>query len=311
MMRTGEGGARASGVALAMCTAIISGVAVFINGYGVQAGAFGSPTAYTTAKNLVAAVLLGAFAVGASAGSSTPAVARPRTKMQWGGVLLMGVIGGGVAFILFFEGLARASSAHAAFIHKTLVVWVALLAIPVLKERVTRAHLAAIALLVAGQATLDGGIAGIAFGSGEAMIAAATILWSVEVIIAKRLLASIPALTLGAARMSVGVVVLGVWTVVSGSWHGLTGAGARDWGWALVTGALLTTYVVTWFAALARAHAVDVTAVLVFGAIVTSVLKAGVDGVVLRPLALALIGAGVAVAVGTALRRSARVEVPG
>ena len=45
---------------------------------------------------------------------------------------------------------------------------------------------------------------------------------------------------------------------------------AAQWGWALLTGLLLTAYVATWYAALARAQAVDVTAVLVFGAVVTA-----------------------------------------
>ena len=54
---------------------------------------------------------------------------------QWGALAPIGVIGGSVPFVLFFEGLARASSPQAAFLHKTLVLWVALLAVVVLGER--------------------------------------------------------------------------------------------------------------------------------------------------------------------------------
>ena len=47
---------------------------------------------------------------------------------------------------------ARARGAtQAAFIHKTLVVWVALLAVPLLHERLGPGHVGAIALLLAGQ----------------------------------------------------------------------------------------------------------------------------------------------------------------
>ena len=105
-------------------------------------------------------------------------------------------------FVLFFEGLARASSTEAAFIHKTLVIWVALLAVPLLGERLSWAHWAAIALLLAGQAVLVGEAGTVTLGSGELMIFGATLLWSVEVVVVKRLLASLaaPDARRGAAR---------------------------------------------------------------------------------------------------------------
>ena len=55
-------------------------------------------------------------------------------------------------FILFFTGLAQASAPSAAFIHKTLFVWVALLAVPFLGERLGWLQLAALGVLLAGQA---------------------------------------------------------------------------------------------------------------------------------------------------------------
>ena len=48
-------------------------------------------------------------------------------------------------------------------------------------------------------------------------------------------------------------------------------------GWVLATGVLLACYVGTWFAALARAQAVDVTAVLVLAAPITAGLSAAVE----------------------------------
>jgi apolipoprotein N-acyltransferase len=48
--------------------------------------------------------------------------------------------------------------------------------------------------------------------------------------------------------------------------------------WVLLTGLLLAAYVATWLAALARAQAVDVTAVLVLAVPVTAVLQAVADG---------------------------------
>jgi drug/metabolite transporter (DMT)-like permease len=53
--------------------------------------------------------------------------------------------------------------------------------------------------------------------------------------------------------------------------------------WVLVTGVILAGYVSTWFAALSRAPAVDVTAVLVIGAVITALLAAAVNGGPLVP----------------------------
>jgi len=56
-------------------------------------------------------------------------------------------------------------------------------------------------------------------------------------------------------------------------------------------------------AALARAQAVDVTAVLVFGAVVTAVLSGAADGLPLDAFGLALVTVGVAVAAVASLRQ--------
>jgi len=101
-------------------------------------------------------------------------------------------------------------------------------------------------------------------------------------------------LTVAVARMGGGVVVLLGWVAVSGRAGVLAGLDTRQWGWALATGAILGLYVAVWYAALARAQAVDVTAVLVLGAVVTALLDATVKGTALAPhgLGLALITAG-------------------
>jgi drug/metabolite transporter (DMT)-like permease len=289
------------GLLLALATAAISGFAVFLNGYAVKR--FDDATAYTTAKNGVAAVLLLLLALPllARPRSHGPA-SRPRSGRHWLGLLAVGAIGGSVPFVLFFEGLARASSTEAAFIHKTLVVWVALLAVPLLGERLSWAHWAAIALLVGGQAVLVGDAGAVTLGSGELMIFGATLLWSIEVVLVKRLLVSLAATTLAAARLGIGLVVLLGFVALSGRWGELTAYGAEQWGWALLTGVVLTGYVATWYAALARAQVVDVTAVLVLAAIVTALLNAAYEGGSLDALGLGLIAAGGALVALRALR---------
>jgi drug/metabolite transporter (DMT)-like permease len=302
---------RTAGVALAAVTACVSGVAVFVNGYGVRR--MPDPTSYTTAKNLVAALLLGGLLLVATATRSADGLTRPGDRRGWLGLAAVAVVGGSVPFVLFFEGLAQASSTDAAFLHKTLVVWVALLAVPLLRERIGVPHVLAIGLLVGGQALLAGDLTALRPGSGEIMVLAATLLWAVEVIVAKRTLADrVSPLTLATARMGGGVIVLVGWAVARGELGALTGLDAAAWGWALATGALLFVYVATWYGALARAQAVDVTAVLVFAAVITALLDRIVEGVALPdPVGLVLVSAGTVCALLAAVRaRTAEAAAP-
>jgi drug/metabolite transporter (DMT)-like permease len=291
-----------SGVTIAFGAAIVSGVSVFVNGYGVKA--FGDPTVYTTAKNLVAAVVLGALLVAATRRGGATGLTRPRGRRQWLGLVAVGVVGGSVPFVLFFEGLARATSVEAAFLQKTLVVWVVLLAVPILHERIGVWHVVAIGALLWGQAAMGGGLGDLGFGTGEVMILAATILWAIEVVIAKRLLGALSPLTVAAARMGIGIVLLIVWTLATTPFAEITAITGRQWSWVLITGGFLSAYVAVWFTALARAQAVDVTAVLVFGAFVTAMLQATVQGAALAPQAfgLGLVVLGTAVMVFAARR---------
>jgi drug/metabolite transporter (DMT)-like permease len=291
---------RATGIALAFVTAVISGVAIFVNGHAVKH--FGDATVYTTAKNAVAGVLLLAFALPILGGSRSEV---PRIRRHRLGLVAIAVIGGSVPFVLFFEGLSRAEATQAAFIQKTLVVWVAILAVPLLHERLGWPHFGAIALLVVGQAWLVGDAGTVVFRSGEAMILAATLLWAVEVIVAKRLLSDIDSRVLGATRMALGTVVLVGWVVVSGRGDELFSLSRDQWSWALLTGLILAAYVATWFAALARAQAVDVTAVLVFGAVVTALLSRWADGMTFDLGGVILISVGAILIALPARRRAA------
>jgi drug/metabolite transporter (DMT)-like permease len=293
---------RRTGLILALLAAMISGVAIFLNGYGVKA--VGNATAYTTAKNVVAAlVLLGVVALGRGRGVR---LSRPQGRGQWWGLIAVGVIGGSVPFVLFFEGLARASSTQAAFLNKTLVLWVALLAVVVLKDRLQVWHWIAIGLLLVGQVGLSGGLTA-TISSGELLILAATLLWAIEVVVAKRLLGSLSSWTVGLARMGFGSVALIGWILASGSGEALMRMGVAQWGWVLLTGFILAGYVATWFAALARAQAVDVTAVLVLAALIT----AGLNAVVNRtPLASQLSWLLLIVAGGTLVCAMAWRRVP-
>ena len=301
------------GLLLALSAAVISGVAVFLNGYGVRA--VKDAAVYTTGKNAVSAVVLLAL-VSVLAGRGRAPLTRPVGVRQSLGLVAVGVVGGSVPFVLFFEGLSQESSTEAAFLQKTLVLWVALLAVPLLGERLGWLQAAAVGLLVGGQAMASGSVSAVAhmpLGRGEAMILGATLLWSVEVVVARRLLGTLSSWTVGLSRMVLGSLLLVGWLALRGRMHAFWALDARQWMWVLLTGVLLAAYVATWFAALARAQAVDVTAVLVIGAPVTAVLAALVQHAPLRPqlAGLAVIALGALLILAPRLRPERRAAVPG
>lgn len=292
---------RIAGILLAFATACISGVAIWTNGHAVTH--FSDATVYTTAKDAVAGLLLCLLAVTWRSRGPAPAAVQPSPRARIAGLAAVAVIGGSVPFVLFFEGLARAEATQASFIQKTLVIWVVLLAVPLLREKVRWPHLLAIGLLIAGQAWLVPAVGRVAFGTGEAMILGATLLWSVEVIVVKKLLAGMPSRTLAAARMGLGTALLFGWLAVAGKLGTFAALGLTQWRWIVLTGLILTAYVGTWYAALARAQAVDVTAVLVFGAVVTAALSGAFDGVSVNPVGTVLIVLGTLLIGALALRR--------
>jgi drug/metabolite transporter (DMT)-like permease len=150
-------------------------------------------------------------------------------------------------------------------------------------------------------------------GRGEAMILGATLLWAVEVVVARRLLGTLSSWTVGLSRMVLGSLLLVGWLALRGRLSVLAALDARQWSWVVLTGVLLAGYVATWFAALARAQAVDVTAVLVLGAPVTAVLAALVQHAPLRPQlpGLAVIALGALLIVAPRLRPERRPAVAG
>jgi drug/metabolite transporter (DMT)-like permease len=279
---------RTIGLLLAAGTATISGLAVFVNATAVKA--VPDPAVFTTLKNLVAVAALIVLAAAVVRPTDVASIGRADRAT----LVVIGLLGGGVAFLLFFSGLAMASAPSAAFIHKTMFIWVALMAGPFLAERLGLAPILALGVLLAGQVLILPPL-GITWGSGETLIALATLIWAVEVVLAKRVLGRVRSPIVGVARLGIGLLVLFGFLVATGRIAGIANLGATGWMWVAVTGVLLAGYVGTWMAALRRAPATEVTSILVLGAIITAALTTLSRGSVPEPVTttgylLALLG---------------------
>lgn len=279
------------GVGLAAAAAVISGMAIWLNGLAIRAVM--DAALFTTLKNAVAAICLIVLAAALVRPGEVRAIGRSGRL----GLVLVGIIGGSVPFVLFFSGLAMASAPAAAFIHKTLFIWVAFLAVPLLGERLGWIQVVALGALLLGQAILVPPH-GISWGTGETLIAAATLLWAVEVVVARRLLRTVGSPIVGAARMAIGLVFLVSYLAVSGRLGLLASLTPDAWAWVGITGLILAAYVSTWYGALERAPASLVTSILVGGAVITGILGSISQGVVpAPPVAAAYLVIGLAVGV--------------
>ena len=259
------------GVALATVAACISGLAIWLNAFAVKQ--VPDAALYTTLKNAVAAVVLLGATVPFIRRSEVRRVDRPARI----GLVVIGILGGGVGFLLFFSGLAMASAPSAAFIQKTMFVWVAILAVPFLAERLGLVQIGALAVLAVGQ-VLVLPPRGVIWGTGESLILVATLCWAIEVVIVRRVLRGVASPIVAIGRLSIGLVVLVGYVVVSGRIGGILALGPAAWAWIVLTGVILAGYVGAWFAALHRAPATIVTSILVGGAVITGALQALAKG---------------------------------
>ncbi|HSD11928.1 MAG TPA: DMT family transporter [Patescibacteria group bacterium] len=290
---------------LALAAAVISGTNNFLTKIAVTA--VRDPLVYTTLKNAIVAVILVAAVLAFRSRKEIAALRRPVLLK----LLAVGAIGGSLPFALYFTGLARTSAINAAMIHKTLFIWVLLLAAPFLKERLTRLQWLGIAATF-GANLVVGGFSGFRFDGGELMILAATVLWAVENVFAKKALQEVSSSLLAAARMGIGALILLPFALARGGAAAVAGLGAGQWGWTLLTSVLLLGYVVAWYAALKRAPATYVATLLVPATLVTNALTAAfvthaLPGRQLASAAMLAVGASLMI---VAARRSSPARRP-
>lgn len=265
------------GILLALLTSIISGVAIF---YAKVAVVKIDPLVLTTSRNLSVGLFFFAFFVL----SGRLKQIKKLTKKDLLPLILIGVVGGSLPFFLFFSGLARTDPAVANIIHKTLFIWVSILAMVFLGERFNLGYFVGYLLIVLG--TFYFTSIKITPGAGELMILAATLFWAVENIMAKKVLSRVSSELVGFFRMGVGSLLLLATVFAQGKLNLLL---TLDWPKVLiiVTGAtILFFYVYTWYKALKYAPASLVTMVLALSVVVGAILNRAFFAIEISPLSL-------------------------
>jgi drug/metabolite transporter (DMT)-like permease len=253
------------GILLALLAALISGVSVYVAKFGVQAVT--DPFLYTAARNLNVGLLLLAMLLAAGRAGEVHSLSRA----TWGRLTVLAVVGGSVPFLLFFWGLSQTSATLAGTIQKTQFLWVAVLAAPVLGEKSSRIQWLALAALFVG-VVLGGPFVSTAGGIGAFLVLGATLLWTAETLLVRRILRDVSPSLAATARMAGGAALLVAFLAASGRLPLLLGLRFDQLIWVVGPSILLLAYVLTWYAALQRAPATVVTSLLALGAPVTALL---------------------------------------
>lgn len=243
---------------------IISGVSIYANGIFVSKI---DPLVFALVRNFSVALIL----TGLLAASKKLSQLKSLTKKDWGRLVLIGVIGGGLPFALFFTGLAQIGAVNGNIIQKSLFIWVAFLAIPLLKEKVKPVQWLGCGVLFISM-FLVGGTYKFTAQAGSWLVLTATILWALENIISKITLRSVSPSVLSWSRMVFGLPVLATAAILTGK-LGLTASALTSvWPAVGVSAILLSVYMLIWYSALSAAPATLVSSILVAAPVVTALL---------------------------------------
>ncbi len=262
------------GVFLAFTASIISGVAIF---YSKISLANIPPLVLTTSRNFYVGILfLLLFLL-----SGRLNEIRKLKKKQLVLLCLIGIIGGALPFYLFFTGLQYIPAINANLIQKTLFIWVAILAVIFLKEKITIYYIISFALIFIANFYFSR--LQFSLGLGELLVFIATLFWSVENILAKKVLKDVSSELVGLFRMGIGGSLLLLSSLLTGKANYLLTMNFQKLSIIFMGGTILFFYVFTWYKALKLAPASLVTLILTFAVVVGNLLNGALAGVKILP----------------------------
>ncbi len=253
------------GITLILFTAIISGFSIFINRFGVKGI---DSTLFTFTKNLIVALLLLAIILGFSEYRNIKRL----SKKQWGSLMTVGLIGGSIPFVLFFKGLQLTNGAIGSFIHKTMFVFVAILSTLFLREKLNKKVFIPAILLLAGNFLLLR-ITNLQYSLGALFVLIATLFWSAETIISKRLLKTIEPKVLAFGRLFFGCIFILTYMALTNRIQLISQLTLPHFSWILITVPFLLLYVITWYTGLRYTKATTATSILLLGSPITMLLS--------------------------------------
>jgi drug/metabolite transporter (DMT)-like permease len=256
------------GTFFALLVALISGVSVFVNSLGVS---LSDAFVYTTLKNVLVAAFLfsGLFLFG-----KLDEIKKLNRK-QFGQLMLIGLIGGSVPFLLFFYGLSIGMASISSFIFRSLFIFAAIVSVVMLKEKISKSFVLGASIIFAGNFLLVK--ESFAFGLGQFLVLAATVLWAIEYSYSKKVMASIsPSMSSNAVafgRMFFGSMFLLGFLAFTGKFQMVFEVSQAAFLWTLIASGFLLLYVFFWYLSLKHTSVSRATSILVLGGPITALLS--------------------------------------
>ena len=252
------------GVLLVFLTAIISGVSIFTNKYGVSKV---EPYTFTFLKNVVVATFLLSLVLFTKELKTTNL-----KKKQIYQLILIGLIGGSIPFLLFFKGLSMTSASVGGFIHKTLFIFASFFALIFLKEKIPKKMLIIALILIIGNFLLLN-LKSFSFGIGEFLILIATVMWGLENVISKNILKQLSGNLVALGRMFFGSLFILLFLIFTNKINVISSLTYNDVIWILLTSVLLLFFVITYYNGLKYIKVSVATSILLLGSPITTLLS--------------------------------------
>lgn len=281
------------GYFLVFLTAVISGFAIFINKFGVSVI---NPFIFTWLKSLIVVLML----TGLLFALKDWKILKSLTRKQWFLLIVIGLVGGSIPFLLFFKGLALTSAAQGSFLHKTMFIYVALLAAFFLKEKIDKRFLFGGLFLFLGSLFL---LKKLSFtpGQGDLLIIIAALFWAAENIISKYTLKNLQGRTVVWGRMFFGSFFIFLFLLGTGQASLIFDLNLTQIGWVAITSIILLGYLMTWYTGLKYIPVHQAAAILLLGSPITTLLSfvSGKGVTLSEVLAGLFIIIGITLALGT------------
>lgn len=254
------------GTLLVLATSIISGFSIFLNKWGANNI---EPYFFTFAKNLLVAIILSCLIL-------FFLKRKEITNLSWKNIfslILIGLIGGGVPFLLFFKGISLTSASHASFFHKSMFIWLIPISWIFLKDKIKSSELLAAIIMMLGS-MIYFQYQPQSLNKGDLFILIAAIMWAIEIAISKKVLTNLNGFVVAWGRMFYGAIFILFFLIWQNQGLNLNlHYSLSQYSWILISAILLFSYVATFYNGLKSVSAFTASAILTIGAPLTSFLS--------------------------------------
>ncbi|MCX8158477.1 MAG: DMT family transporter [Candidatus Diapherotrites archaeon] len=256
-----------NGLFLVLLTSIISGFSIFINKYAVL-----QIDSYILV--FLRALIVSAFLFALILLFKEYQNIKKLSFSSWLNLILVGLVGGSIPFVIYFYALKNTSPINSGFIHKTLFIWASILAYVFLKEKPKKNFLFASFLILLGNFLLFSQFS--SFNYYDLLIFVAVLLWAAENTLSKKILntTNISGTTLAFGRMFFGSIFLSIILAYMGKlkFENFILSDIQI-SWLFITSFLLFLYNFTFYNGLKNIELHKATAILMLGQPITTFLS--------------------------------------